>query len=496
MPTFAFLPKFEGGGKRKPKDTSLYELLGVEYTATEDDLKRAYKKRALRLHPDKGGDPAEFDKMKRAYDVLKDEKKRQYYDRYGPKVVAAMEQGGPESAGLMMMLFLSQKRYRCLIALMVVAVVGIIDLFPVLVSVKWDGADWSWGLAFFPVFLVLGVLFLGQLAVLAVSLASRQKPKPQEGGEAAEEEPVPVPQMLSMLMLVILQVIFWAFFSAKLDGDLTTWSWYEVFIPLAVFELWLVLDRWAQLAFTLREVRALQHRVIAHAQDKIAQANLSAAEDPEASAFVVLEETDRIRHAEQVLKQVRLSKAYLVTSTFWPALRMATWWLLAARAQGSFTDTWFLTAVPFIVGVVVYPCVEASKPEPPSEEENGEEKGGACLTWCSLTCFHCVWLLVWLLGMGKLDNNDLYSAFAIFGIWFALSGFLLLPGLSILCFNAEDMLNAGGAGDEAAAAAAAAAATATAGAGAAGATAAGEEAAAEPAPAAPATAAPNVIILS
>ncbi|KAH9261856.1 hypothetical protein BASA81_000512 [Batrachochytrium salamandrivorans] len=486
MPTFSFLPKFEAGGKRKPKDTSLYELLGVEYTATEDDLKRAYKKRALRLHPDKGGDPAEFDKMKRAYDVLKDEKKRQYYDRYGPKVVAAMEQGGPESAGLMMALLLSQKRYRFLIALTVVAMVGLIDLFPVLVSVKWDGAAWSWGLAFFPVFLVLGVMFIGQLAVLTVSLASR-KAKPQEnGGEEEEEEPIPKLQMLSMLMLVSLQVVFWAFFSAKLDGDLTTWSWYEVVIPLAVFELWLVLDRWIQLAFTLKEVRALQHRVIAHAKDKIAQANLSAVEDPEASAFVMLEETDRIRHAEQVLKEVRLSKSYLVTSTFWPALRMATWWLLAAKAQGSFTETWFLTAVPFIVGVVLYPCFEASKPEPPSEE-NGEEnvKGGACLTWCSLSCLHCVWLLMWLLGMGKLDNNDLYSAFAIFGIWFALSAFLLLPGLSILCFNAEDMLNAGG--DDKDAAAATGAAT-----GAAATT--GEEAAAEPEqPAAPTA---NVIILS
>ena len=38
---------------------SYYEILGVEKSATTDDIKKAYRKRALQCHPDKGGDPEE-----------------------------------------------------------------------------------------------------------------------------------------------------------------------------------------------------------------------------------------------------------------------------------------------------------------------------------------------------------------------------------------------------------------------------------------------------
>ena len=37
-----------------------YELLGVKRNATDDDLKKAFRKKSLKMHPDKGGDPAKF----------------------------------------------------------------------------------------------------------------------------------------------------------------------------------------------------------------------------------------------------------------------------------------------------------------------------------------------------------------------------------------------------------------------------------------------------
>ncbi|MDE6206782.1 MAG: molecular chaperone DnaJ [Muribaculaceae bacterium] len=64
-----------------------YEVLGVSKNATADELKKAYRKLAVKYHPDKnpGDKEAEekFKELAEAYDVLSDEKKRQMYDQYG-----------------------------------------------------------------------------------------------------------------------------------------------------------------------------------------------------------------------------------------------------------------------------------------------------------------------------------------------------------------------------------------------------------------------------
>lgn len=60
-----------------------YDVLGVKKTASQDDIKKAFRKLAHEHHPDKGGDQSRFKELNEAYQVLGDTNKRAQYDQFG-----------------------------------------------------------------------------------------------------------------------------------------------------------------------------------------------------------------------------------------------------------------------------------------------------------------------------------------------------------------------------------------------------------------------------
>ncbi|MGH3443573.1 MAG: molecular chaperone DnaJ [Nitriliruptorales bacterium] len=77
----------------------LYEVLGVDRDAGQDEIKRAYRRRARELHPDAGGDAEAFKEVTRAYEVLSDPERRALYDRFGEEALRTGAAAGGDPFG-------------------------------------------------------------------------------------------------------------------------------------------------------------------------------------------------------------------------------------------------------------------------------------------------------------------------------------------------------------------------------------------------------------
>eukprot|EP00918_Siedleckia_nematoides_P059209 GHVU01129130.1.p2 GENE.GHVU01129130.1~~GHVU01129130.1.p2 ORF type:complete len:145 (-),score=20.16 GHVU01129130.1:1794-2228(-) len=84
--------------------TVLYDIIGVDKTASLTEIKKAYRIRALELHPDKNAGKSDskagFQELQKAYEILRDETRRKEYDRTGKEQWCEPDQIGFVGAGL------------------------------------------------------------------------------------------------------------------------------------------------------------------------------------------------------------------------------------------------------------------------------------------------------------------------------------------------------------------------------------------------------------
>ncbi|KAJ3119375.1 hypothetical protein HK098_005534 [Nowakowskiella sp. JEL0407] len=216
-----------------------YQLLGIERDVDEDAIKKAYKRMALRYHPDKRGsqepDAAEtFQKIQNAYSVLSDPKKRKVYDEYGEGGVKMIDQLGDVPFEML------DKINLIFFALTIIVVLLII--FPAFVSGKADGLlNWPWLAVFVPIFIV--DVFVISVLILQSNVKDTNDEHDDDEERASVTENMKKERKRQIRMislgLVGYYVVFCVFqilIALRLEKTITT-TWAVVFIPWFVMEL-------------------------------------------------------------------------------------------------------------------------------------------------------------------------------------------------------------------------------------------------------------------
>lgn len=197
-----------------------YEILGVETTATPEEIKKAFRKRAMQCHPDKGGDQEEFKRVGEAKAVLMDPESRNFYDMYGEDGVAFLK-GWKEAKPNQMLSKLGAGGICCFCCTNTICLLFLL-LFPMLLCVKVaDSTDWIWAFVFSPLFIIdaIVVALLCLWPLLPVSMARGD----------------PLSSLKwDWLAQVLCLIVFQIFLCAKLDG--TDMKWLLVLCPMYAFQ--------------------------------------------------------------------------------------------------------------------------------------------------------------------------------------------------------------------------------------------------------------------
>lgn len=240
------------GDSGESESESFYDLLGVEKDASQDDIKRAYKKMSLKMHPDKLAqrgqtateeDQTKFTRMKEAYEILSDQHKRETYDAIGERGMKWLEEPFSMDPQELAHNFANSSVVdRAKIFGIFVAVASAVLLLPVLICLHLDGAfgdNASWFATFIPLWIWnVFILFYHSRVILMGPIT-----RPDHIPETEWVDPLPMSKRYLSLFRFILLSSFEVLAILKVDNALNM-KWSTIFIPLYLWELTTFYKKW------------------------------------------------------------------------------------------------------------------------------------------------------------------------------------------------------------------------------------------------------------
>ena len=233
-------------------DEDFYRILGVERDASQDEIKRAYKKQSLQMHPDKlaqrgkpvtDEDQARFTRMKEAYEVLSDPHKRETYNAVGERGMKWIDEPfsiDPQELAhnFANSSILDRSKIFSIFVFLAVSVL----ILPILICLHVDGVfgpDASWFATLVPLWLWDAFILFYHVRVILMGPISRPEHIPVEEWI----DPLPMKKRFFSLARFLLIVCFEILVALKLD-NIADMAWSFIFFPLYFWEATTLYKKW------------------------------------------------------------------------------------------------------------------------------------------------------------------------------------------------------------------------------------------------------------